>query len=66
MDFLKYSKIYFVVSIVLVLASLFSLFYFGLKLGIDFEGGSSLSIEYIEERPDTSQIKNALNQVEGI
>ncbi|MDD3292712.1 MAG: protein translocase subunit SecF [Candidatus Pacebacteria bacterium] len=66
MDFLKYSKIYFVVSIVLVLASLFSLFYFGLKLGIDFEGGSSLSIEYIEERPDTSQIKNALSQVEGI
>ncbi len=66
MDFLKHSKIYFAISIVLILASLFSLFYFGLKLGIDFEGGSSLSIEYTGERPETSQIKDALNQVEGI
>lgn len=66
MDFLKYSKIYFTIAIVLVLASLFSLFYFGLKLGIDFEGGSSLSIEYIEERPDVSEIRQALNQVEDI
>jgi len=66
MDFLKYSKIYFTIAIVLVLASLFSLFYFGLKLGIDFEGGSSLSIEYIEERPDVSEIRQALSQVEGI
>lgn len=66
MDFLKYSKIYFTIAIVLVLASLFSLFYFGLKLGIDFEGGSSLSIEYIEERPDVSEIRQALSQVEDI
>jgi preprotein translocase subunit SecF len=66
MDFLKYSKIYFVIAILLVVASLFSLFYFGLKLGIDFEGGSSLSIEYKTDRPDTTKIKEALNQVKDI
>lgn len=66
MDFLKYSKIYFSIGIILVIASLFSLFYYGLNLGIDFEGGSSLSIEYKTERPDTNKIKEALEQVEDI
>jgi len=66
MDFLKYSKIYFAIATLLVVASLFSLFYFGLKLGIDFEGGSSLSIEYKTERLDTAKIREALNQVKDI
>lgn len=66
MDFLKYSKIYFSIGILLVIASLFSLFYYGLNLGIDFEGGSSLSIEYKNERPDTNKIKEALGQVKDI
>ncbi len=50
----------------MVLGSLFSLFYFGLNLGIDFEGGSSLSIEYKTERPDVSKIKEALAQVKDL
>ncbi|MDD5696479.1 MAG: protein translocase subunit SecF [Candidatus Pacebacteria bacterium] len=66
MDFLKYSKIYFAIGIIMVLASLFSLFYFGLNLGIDFEGGSSLSVEYKTERPDVSKIKEALSQVKDL
>jgi preprotein translocase subunit SecF len=66
MDFLKYSKIYFAIGIIMVLGSLFSLFYFGLNLGIDFEGGSSLSIEYKTERPDVSKIKEALAQVKDL
>jgi preprotein translocase subunit SecF len=57
MDFLKHSKIYFSIGIILIIASLFSLFYYGLNLGIDFEGGSSLSIEYKNERPDTDKLK---------
>jgi len=66
MDFLKYSKIYFAIGIIMVLASLFSLFYFGLNLGIDFEGGSSLSVEYKTDRPDASKIKEALAQVKDL
>ena len=66
MDFLKYSKIYFAIGIIMVLGSLFSLFYFGLNLGIDFEGGSSLSVEYKTERPDVSKIKEALSQVKDL
>ncbi len=66
MDFLKYSKLYFTIAIILVVVSLFSLFYFGLNLGIDFEGGSSLSIEYVGERPDVSKIKESLGQVKDL
>jgi len=66
MDFLKYSKIYFTIGILLIVVSLFSIFYYGLKLGIDFEGGSSLSVEYKTERPDNSKIKEALGQVKDL
>jgi preprotein translocase subunit SecF len=66
MDFLKYSKIYFAIGIIMVLGSLFSLFYFGLNLGIDFEGGSLLSVEYKTERPDVSKIREALSQIKDL
>lgn len=45
-----------------MIASLFSILYFGLKLGIDFTGGSLLEIEYNISRPDVAvlqeQVKN--------
>lgn len=43
---MKYRKIWYIFSGLLVLASLFSVFYFGLKLGIDFTGGSLLEVEF--------------------
>ncbi len=59
-NFLKYKKIYFIFSGILILASLACLITFGLKPGIDFTGGSILEIEYIEERPSNQEIKEAL------
>jgi len=59
-NFLKYKKIYFIFSGILILASLVCLTIFGLKPGIDFTGGSILEIEYIEERPSNQEIKEAL------
>ena len=58
--FLKYKKIYFILSGTLVLVSLVSLIIFGLKPGIDFVGGSILEIEYEEERPSSQEIKELL------
>lgn len=62
MGIVKYRKIWYVISGLLVLASIFSIFYFGLKLGIDFTGGSLLEIEYNANRPDIAvlqeQVKN--------
>lgn len=42
-------------------ASLFSIFYFGLNLGIDFTGGSLLEIEYLNDRPENSVIKEKIS-----
>lgn len=48
-DFLKHKKKYFVFSTVLIGFSLLSLGIFGLNLGIDFQGGSVLEIEFTEK-----------------
>lgn len=56
-NFLYYKKIYFFFSGILILASLISLAIFGLKLGIDFTGGSILEVEYLKERPSEEEIK---------
>ncbi len=63
-QFLKYKKIYFIFSGLLILAGIFSLFSFGLKWGIDFTGGSILEIEYLEERPLSQEIRDQLEGLE--
>lgn len=64
MDFIKYNKIYFLFSGILVLASVACLAVFGLNFGIDFTGGSILEIEYEQERPENNIIKNTLSELE--
>jgi preprotein translocase subunit SecF len=61
-NFLKYRKIYFIFSGILVIGSLACLLLFGLKFGIDFLGGSILEIDF-ENRPENSVIQEKL---EGI
>ena len=60
--FLKYTKVYYVFSGILVLASLASLFYFGLNLGIDFLGGSILEVDF-ENRPENTVIQEKLKDL---
>ena len=54
-------KIYLTIATILVGASLVSLAIWGLKLGIDFTGGSLWEIQFINARPDNSQIVSALS-----
>lgn len=49
MDWLKYRKIYFGISIVLIAIGLFSLLSWGLKLGVDFRGGAILEYKLENE-----------------
>jgi preprotein translocase subunit SecF len=63
-NFLKYSKIYFVIAILLVGASIYFIASYGLNMGIDFQGGSSIEIEYKDVRPEMTNIKNSLSQIE--
>ncbi len=61
-NFLKYKIFYLIFSGILILGSIFSLFYFGLKLGIDFTGGSILEVGF-EERPENSAIQEELKDL---
>lgn len=60
-SFLKYRKIYFIFSGILILASIICLFVFGLNPGIDFTGGSILEIEYKTERSSNQTINSSLS-----
>ena len=58
--FIKYRKIYFCFSGILVLASIVCLIVFGLKPGIEFTGGSILELEYKTKRPSHQEIREVL------
>jgi preprotein translocase subunit SecF len=50
-------KIYISISIVLVAASLLCLAMFGLRLGIDFTGGSLLEVSFKDARPAVTEVE---------
>jgi len=62
MNIIKYRKIFFIISAVLILASIISLLVWHLKLGIDFTGGSLLEVKYAGAAPANSEIKDKLAQ----
>src|SRR3989338_4882276 len=62
MKIIDFRKITYIVSGILVAASLLSLAVWGLKLGIDFTGGSLLEAEYIGVRPENKVISDALSK----
>lgn len=55
-------KITYVISGILVGASILALSVWGLKLGIDFTGGSLLEVEFTEARPDNDIILKKINE----
>jgi preprotein translocase subunit SecF len=59
-NFTKYSSIYYIISGILIVASLASLLVYGLKFGIEFAGGSNMEIQFQDQRPSNEAIQNAL------
>ncbi|HEX2255066.1 MAG TPA: protein translocase subunit SecF, partial [Thermoanaerobaculia bacterium] len=59
-DFMKYRKGWVVVSIILVLVGIFSVFVHGkLNIGIDFAGGTQLTLKFAEE-PEINRLRQIL------
>ncbi len=56
MRIIRYRKIFFVISTIIIIASIFFSFYFGLNFGIDFKGGTIVEIEYSGNRPDKTLV----------
>ena len=62
MFIIKYRKIWYAFSLLIVIASLFSMFKFGLKQGIDFTGGALLEVEYAA-KPDAFAVKQKIESL---
>ncbi|MDO8486593.1 MAG: protein translocase subunit SecF [Candidatus Staskawiczbacteria bacterium] len=59
---IKYSKFYYALSGILIIASIAFLVIFGLKFGIEFIGGSNMEIEFSQTRPNNEEISKSLAQ----
>lgn len=60
MNIIGHKYIFLSISGFLVLASFITIGVFGLKLGIDFNGGSLLEVEFKDSRPDAEFIQSSL------
>lgn len=57
---IKNKTIFLTISALLVGLSLVAVSIFGLKIGIDFKGGSLLEVAYTTNRPSVDEVRNAL------
>jgi len=60
--FLKYYKAFYILSLVLIIISFFSLFTKGLNLGIDFKGGTVIEMQFNKEFSANKIRQGLLNQ----
>lgn len=61
MNIVKYRKIWFLVSAVLVGLSLYAIFSYGFNLSIDFVGGTITEIHYPEGRPEKEALETQIS-----
>jgi len=62
--FIKYKKVFYGFSIVLVVLAVASIAVFGLKPGIEFSGGSSLELTFEEQAPFFDEIRTSLQTLD--
>jgi preprotein translocase subunit SecF len=63
MNIINNRKIFYAVSAILVLASIASLYAFGLRPGLDFTGGSLLNVSFTEKIPSVEKINSSLTEL---
>ena len=61
MDWLHFKKIYFLISGIFICLGIFSLFKWGLSLGVDFVGGTILEYQFVES-VSTESIANKIEE----
>lgn len=59
MHIIRHRVIYYIISSILVIASVVSIFVWGLNFGIDFKGGSIVEVSYAQ-RPEVSKIQDIM------
>lgn len=61
---IKYRKIFYTLSAILIGGSIFATFNWGINFGIDFVGGSILEINYSESRTDKNIVEEKIKELE--
>ena len=61
--FTKYNTLGLLISSIILLVSITSIFFKGLNYGLDFTGGVSIEIKY-KERADLERIRNSISKIE--
>ena len=61
--FTKYNTLGLLISSIMLLVSITSIFFKGLNYGLDFTGGVSIEIKY-KERADLERIRNSISKIE--
>ena len=59
MNLVKYKNLFFAFSLVIIIPGIFALFMWGLKVGIDFAGGTLWEVK-VTKSADAPQIKEFL------
>jgi preprotein translocase subunit SecF len=59
---IKYRKIWFTLSGILVVVSIAALVMYPLRLGIDFTGGSLMELKFSDERPSAADMRDAMGE----
>lgn len=62
MNIIKYRNLFFALSLLFIIPGIIALYLWGLKLGIDFAGGTLWEIRFIEKPTTSVQIQEFLNQ----
>ncbi|NLF45349.1 MAG: protein translocase subunit SecF, partial [Syntrophomonadaceae bacterium] len=64
MQIIEKRKVFYIISLILIIPSLISLFAQGLNLGIDYQGGSIVSVRIEEKSPvSAADVRAALEEV---
>ena len=63
-NIIKTKNIWFAVSALLVVLSIAALIIWGLRLGIDFQGGSIIQVKFSENTPSSQEVVELLNELE--
>lgn len=63
MYIVNHRKIFYIISVVLLTVSIFSIFFWGLKPGIDFTGGSLLDVSFQGTVPTGVEVNQVLNDL---
>lgn len=64
MIIIRFRKILYIFSAVVLAVGIFGIFFYGFKLGVDFSGGSILEVEFLGERPEISHLEQKISSAD--